>query len=57
MQIIAPATTDEAERVPRRTGRDPLELFADYLHELGVEDDRITALFRELLEDELGSTR
>jgi exonuclease SbcD len=36
-----------AER-PARLGRSPEELFAEYLAEGGVDDDRLTALFHEL---------
>lgn len=55
VQIAAPAAADTDASRPRRTGRDPIELFTDYLEELGVDDERIHSLFRELLEDELGS--
>lgn len=40
----------------RRTNRDPISLFAEYLLELGIEDTRIHELFLELLEDELGAS-
>lgn len=43
-------------RPERRAGRDPVELFGDYLAELGVDDERVNSLFVELLEDELGTT-
>jgi exonuclease SbcD len=33
---------------PSRAGRSPVELFADYLAESGVDDPRLTALFGEL---------
>ncbi len=36
-----------AER-PARSGRTPEELFAEYLDEQGVDDDRLLALFRDL---------
>lgn len=51
-------TTDHttSKRPERRVGRDPVDLFTDYLAELGVDDDRVTALFVELLEDELGTS-
>lgn len=50
--------TDNATstRPNRQVGRDPVGLFGDYLTELGVDDDRVTALFVELLEDELGTS-
>jgi exonuclease SbcD len=46
---------DDAERRPRaeRRGRSPHELFAAYLEEQNVEDDRIAALFARLLDEEL----
>ncbi len=53
VQIAQPADRVDENR-PRRSGRDPMELFTDYLAELGVEDERVESLFRELLEDELG---
>lgn len=40
----------------RCTGRDPVDLFGDYLSELGIDDEQIKTLFLELLEDELGTT-
>jgi exonuclease SbcD len=37
------------------SGRSPAELFADYLHERGIADERVAALFDELLEEALAS--
>jgi exonuclease SbcD len=37
------------------SGRSPAELFADYLHERGIADGRVAALFDELLEEALAS--
>jgi exonuclease SbcD len=42
-----PGTADR----PRRAGRTPHELFSDYLAERSVDDDRLPALFAELLEE------
>ena len=36
---------------PARLGRGPSELFREYLAEKGVEDERLVALFDELLEE------
>ena len=36
----------------RRLGRDPLIAFGEYLEELGVDDQRLTNMFVELLEDD-----
>jgi exonuclease SbcD len=55
VQIVRP-DEEAVSRPERRTGRDPVELFSDYLGELGVEDERVHALFVELLEDELGTS-
>jgi exonuclease SbcD len=45
---VAEATGPRSDRV----GRAPTELFAEYLAERGVDDDRLTALFAELLDDD-----
>lgn len=37
---------------PSRSGRTPHELFAEFLGERGVEDDRLTRLFGRLLDEE-----
>ncbi|HKY49219.1 MAG TPA: exonuclease SbcCD subunit D [Acidimicrobiia bacterium] len=42
-----------ARTVPQRLGRDPSELFRDYLDVSKVEDPRLTALFDELLVEAL----
>ena len=46
---------DDAESRPRaeRRGRSPHELFAAYLEEQNIADDRIAALFARLLDEEL----
>jgi exonuclease SbcD len=50
VRIDAPArTSDVAARHDHRT-RSPQELFADYLAERGFADERVTALFAELLD-------
>lgn len=36
----------------RRLGRDPLIAFGEYLEELGIDDQRLTNMFVELLEDD-----
>jgi exonuclease SbcD len=47
----------EADRVPApsRSGRTPQELFGAYLAEQDVDDDRIVALFAELLDEEVSA--
>jgi exonuclease SbcD len=47
----------EAERAPSesRSGRTPQELFRSYLSEQDIDDDRIVALFAELLDQELST--
>ena len=55
VQITSPGPT-AAPRPERRVGRDPVELFGDYLTELGIDDARVQSLFVELLEDELGAS-
>ena len=39
------------EQRERRLGRNPVDAFGEYLNELGVSDERLTAMFVELLED------
>ena len=46
------SNTSDAERPERRLGRDPLDAFTEYLDELGIEDERLTSLFVQLLEDD-----
>jgi DNA repair protein SbcD/Mre11 len=46
---------DDRERRPRaeRAGRSPHELFAAYLEEQNIEDERLDALFARLIDEEL----
>ncbi len=44
--------SDPRPRAERR-GRGPHELFAAYLDEQNIEDDRLVALFARLLDEEL----
>jgi exonuclease SbcD len=50
--IEAPDSAGRAQG-PRRSGRSPQELFAAYLEEQNIEDDRLAALFARLLDEEL----
>jgi len=51
------ASDAELEPAPeRRVGRDPVDLFGEYLHDLGIEDDRLRDLFVELLDDRAGGS-
>lgn len=43
--------SDEHVQRRRRIGRDPMETFTEYLDELGIEDDRLKAMFSDLLDD------
>jgi exonuclease SbcD len=54
VDVRVDARTDGADR-PRaeRAGRSPQELFGAFLEEQGVDDDRLTALFARLLDEEL----
>ena len=52
VRIDAPATSDPRPRAERR-GRGPHELFAAFLDEQNIEDDRLVALFARLLDEEL----
>lgn len=47
-----PSAADRPRR--SRLDRSPVELFADYLAEQNVEDDRVAAMFAELLEEVTG---
>jgi DNA repair protein SbcD/Mre11 len=38
-------------RTPARLGRAPTDLFAEFLNDRGITDERIAALFQELLDD------
>ena len=49
VRLAASLTSESAREVPQRLGRDPSELFRDYLGVKKVEDRRLTALFDELL--------
>jgi exonuclease SbcD len=54
VEVRLAVLASEAERaVPQRLGRDPSELFRDYLGVRKVEDPRLTALFDELLVEAL----
>ena len=50
VEVMQRAET-EPGRPERRLGRDPLVTFTEYLGELGIEDERLTSLFVDLLED------
>ena len=50
---LAALGSDPGRDVPRRLGRDPSELFRDYLGVRKVEDPRLTALFDDLLVEAL----
>lgn len=55
VRILRPETGDESDGArPQRLGRSPIELFREYLAELGEEDEQLIALFRELLDEEEG---
>jgi exonuclease SbcD len=41
---------------PSRIGRNPAELFADYLREQNVDDPRLEAMFAELLDEATGAS-
>jgi exonuclease SbcD len=52
VQIVRPdgdGSSDERHVI--RSGRSPQELFAEYLAEEGVEDERVELLFDELLDE------
>jgi exonuclease SbcD len=49
VRLAAALASESAREVPQRLGRDPSELFRDYLDVKKVEDPRLTALFDELL--------
>ncbi len=40
---------------PSRAGRSPLELFGDYLGEQNIDDQRLPAMFAELLDEVTGA--
>jgi len=41
----------DARQPSNRTGRTPQELFGEYLSEQGIDDERLTKLFAELLDE------
>jgi len=49
--VEAPERQSPAAATPSRLGRSPAELFGEYLAERGAVDERVQALFTELLED------
>ena len=49
VRLAASLASESSSEVPQRLGRDPSELFRDYLEVKKVEDSRLTALFDELL--------
>ena len=49
VRLAASLASESSSEVPQRLGRDPSELFRDYLGVKKVEDPRLTALFDELL--------
>jgi exonuclease SbcD len=49
-----PRSTGADSSPRRRLNRSPLDLFADFLAEQNVEDDRVTAMFAELLDEVTG---
>ena len=51
--VEAPAAKEDAARRPARTGRSAHELFAEYLSDRGAADERVLALFDELLDASL----
>jgi exonuclease SbcD len=52
VQIVRPEQDDEAQQVrASRTGQSPTELFATYLREQDVDDERVEQLFGQLLEE------
>lgn len=50
VEVLQSSEADPVRR-ERRLGRDPLESFTEFLDELGIDDDRLKALFVEFLED------
>jgi len=52
VEILHQSDEDPVSR-ERRLGRDPLDAFTEYLNSLGIEDERLTSMFVELLEDEV----
>ena len=54
--VESPDRGPDPAEMPARLGRSPTELFAEYLAERGAADERVQALFAELL-DELSGER
>lgn len=50
--VVESPDATRAEGRPARLGRSPHELFAEYLAEQGADDERVRALFAELLDEE-----
>ena len=53
VEIRLALASEASNTVPQRLGRDPSELFRDYLDVRKVEDPRVAALFDELLVEAL----
>lgn len=51
VQVAAPRRAESESETPKRIGRSPRELFGEYLRERGEDDDRLRALFDELLDE------
>lgn len=51
VQVAAPHRAESETETPKRIGRSPRELFGEYLRERGEDDDRLRALFDELLDE------
>ena len=51
VEVRVPSPDGQNEGPPPRTGRSPQGLFHDYLEHLGANNDRVEALFGDLLED------
>jgi exonuclease SbcD len=52
VRVDAPATSDEqGSGAPARLGRAAAELFAEFLGDRGITDDRLAALFQQLLDE------
>lgn len=51
VRIVAERVPGQADVVAPRLGRQPRELFVEYLKHRSIEDERLVALFEELLEE------
>lgn len=50
VDVLVDSPDPPEDRTPsHRSGRNPIELYEDYLADLGIEDPRLTALFAEML--------